>query len=189
MNMSYIMLVRTYMDPAYHINMRRREPYPPFSQLRNFAITSLWEKKQSNYELEPMLYILVQYLIQCKVTKWIVILHEYDLDFMTAKSNKTLHLVEFTLDLPHNDNHPYQQWSFGWTFVHHLFKIPLVRGYSHLFMHLEFCPHLTHDNCSWTFSLVMVYINKELTPPYVEWSMPKRSFVPMIFVLPYFLIK
>jgi len=52
-----------------------------------------------------MLYLLSQCVITGKVTHWIVILQEYDLEFITPKSKKVLALAEFISDFPSDVAH------------------------------------------------------------------------------------
>jgi hypothetical protein len=48
----------------------------------------------------PMQHILTRQLLGGKYSKWIVILHEFDLEFERAQSNKSLVFVELICDLP-----------------------------------------------------------------------------------------
>lgn len=44
--------------------------------------------------------ILVWLLINNKLTQWVVILHEFNLEFHTPKNEKVITLVSFIIDLP-----------------------------------------------------------------------------------------
>ena len=48
----------------------------------------------------PMYYILNRQVLKGKYSRWIVILQEFDLEFVKATSKKSLVFVEFTCDLP-----------------------------------------------------------------------------------------
>ena len=52
----------------------------------------------SNYN--PMQHILTRQLIRIKYSKWIVILHEFDLEFERAKSKKSLVFSKLICNLP-----------------------------------------------------------------------------------------
>ena len=47
----------------------------------------------------PMWYLFSCQLLQGRVTKWVVILQEFDLEFVTPKSTKALALASLTTDL------------------------------------------------------------------------------------------
>lgn len=51
-------------------------------------------------DCNPMTYILSRQLLGGKYSKWIVILQEFDLEFTTAKSKKSLIFTEFLCSLP-----------------------------------------------------------------------------------------
>ena len=48
----------------------------------------------------PMRYLLSRSLLQGRVAKWVVILQEFDLEFMSPKSTKALTLATLMIDLP-----------------------------------------------------------------------------------------
>lgn len=50
--------------------------------------------------LNPFQYILSRRLINEKLSKWIVILQEFDMEFTSSKSKKYLIFVELILELP-----------------------------------------------------------------------------------------
>eukprot|EP00253_Pinus_taeda_P027732 PITA_27732 len=52
------------------------------------------------FDCNPMTYILSRQLLGCKYSKWIVILQEFDLEFATAKSKKSLVFAELICSLP-----------------------------------------------------------------------------------------
>ena len=51
-------------------------------------------------DVNPFQYILFQHIIRGKFNKWIVILQEFDLDFQSAKSKKSLVLAELIYEFP-----------------------------------------------------------------------------------------
>jgi len=51
-------------------------------------------------DCNPMTYILSRQLLGGKYSKWIIILQEFDLEFTTAKSKKSLVSVELLCSLP-----------------------------------------------------------------------------------------
>ena len=48
----------------------------------------------------PMRYLLSHRLLQGRVAKWVVILQEFDLEFVSPKSTKALTLATLMTDLP-----------------------------------------------------------------------------------------
>lgn len=53
-------------------------------------------------DCNPMTYILSRQLLGGKYSKWIVILQEFDLEFTTAKSTKSLVFADLICSLPTN---------------------------------------------------------------------------------------
>ena len=62
-------------------------------------------------ECNPMTYILSQQLLGGKYLKWIVILQEFDLEFTTAKSKKSLAFADLLRSLP-SDSAPSRSEEF-----------------------------------------------------------------------------
>jgi hypothetical protein len=54
-------------------------------------------------DVNPFEYILTRHIIGGKYNKWIVILQEFDLDFTSAKSKKSLVFAELISDFPRLD--------------------------------------------------------------------------------------
>jgi hypothetical protein len=54
-------------------------------------------------DVNPFQYILTRCIIEGKYNKWIVILQEFDLDFASAKSKKSLVFVELISEFPRLD--------------------------------------------------------------------------------------
>ena len=50
--------------------------------------------------VNPFQYMLTQWVIGGKISRWIVILQEFDLDFVSAKSKKSLVFAKLILELP-----------------------------------------------------------------------------------------
>jgi hypothetical protein len=53
----------------------------------------------------PMYHILTRQVIGGKYSKWIVVLQEFDLEFVKSKAKKSLVFVELICDFPHTDEH------------------------------------------------------------------------------------
>lgn len=56
------------------------------------------------FDCNPMTYILSRKLLGGKYSKWIVILQEFDLEFVKFKSKKSLVFAELLCDLPSSSN-------------------------------------------------------------------------------------
>jgi hypothetical protein len=54
-------------------------------------------------DTNPFQYVLTRNIIGGKYNKWIVILQEFDLDFSSIKSKKSLVFAELILDFPRPD--------------------------------------------------------------------------------------
>jgi hypothetical protein len=54
-------------------------------------------------DVNPFQYVLTRHIIGGKYNKWIVILQEFDLDFVSAKSKKSLVFAELMSDFPRQD--------------------------------------------------------------------------------------
>ena len=50
--------------------------------------------------VNPFQYVLTRHVIGGRISRWIVILQEFDLDFVSAKSKKSLVFAELILELP-----------------------------------------------------------------------------------------
>ena len=50
--------------------------------------------------VNPFQYVLTQRVIEGKISRWIVVLQEFDLDFVSTKSKKSLVFVELISELP-----------------------------------------------------------------------------------------
>ena len=55
------------------------------------------------FDCNPMIYILTKQLLGGKYSKWIVILHEFDLEFEKSKAKKSLVFAELMCDFPRAD--------------------------------------------------------------------------------------
>jgi hypothetical protein len=54
-------------------------------------------------DVNPFQYVLTWHIIGGKYNKWIVILQEFDLDFISAKSKNSLAFVELVSKFPRED--------------------------------------------------------------------------------------
>jgi hypothetical protein len=52
------------------------------------------------FNVNPFQYVLTRRIIGGKYNKWIVILHEFDLDFASAKSKKSLVFADLISNFP-----------------------------------------------------------------------------------------
>ena len=52
--------------------------------------------------MNPMRHILSRQIVRGKYSKWIVILQEFNLEFVNAKTNKSLTFAELVSELPNN---------------------------------------------------------------------------------------
>lgn len=68
--------------------------------VQRFRHYILLRKKKIVSDCNPMTYILSRQLMGEKYSKWIVILQEFDLEFIKSKSKKSLVLAELLCDLP-----------------------------------------------------------------------------------------
>lgn len=68
--------------------------------VQRFRHYSLLRKTMVVYDCNPMTYILSEQLLGGKYYKWIVILQEFDLNFIKSKSKKSLVFIELICDLP-----------------------------------------------------------------------------------------
>jgi hypothetical protein len=50
--------------------------------------------------VNPFQYVLTQHLIRGKISRWVVILQEFELDFVSAKSKNSLVFAELISELP-----------------------------------------------------------------------------------------
>jgi hypothetical protein len=63
-------------------------------------------------DINPFQYILTRHIIGVKYNKWIVILQEFDLDFTSVKSKKSLVFAELMSDFPKLDEDIFHDDSF-----------------------------------------------------------------------------
>jgi hypothetical protein len=86
--------------------------------------------------------MLTQQVIGRKINRWIVVLQEFDLYFISAKSKKSLVLVELISELPFESGVvvPEESPIRGDMFFYHIFG-SLVRRYTYLSPEFE-VPHL-----------------------------------------------
>jgi hypothetical protein len=98
-------------------------------------------------DVNPFQYVLTKSIIGGKYNKWNVILQEFDLDFSSAKSKKSLVFAKLILDFPrlnedviHNDSFTYE----------HIFLISTLNPwYGDILIYLQilkFSQHLLRDD-------------------------------------------
>ena len=71
--------------------------------VQRFRHYILLRKTTVIFDSNPMMYILTKQLLGGKYSKWIVILHEFDLEFEKSKSKKSLIFAELVCDFPRTD--------------------------------------------------------------------------------------
>ena len=96
--------------------------------------------------LNPFQYILTWKLIGGKYSKWIVILQEFELEFISAKAKKSLVFVELISELLRNDDNNDEEPTFT---DEHLFLIsssdPWYGDYLVYLQTLKLPSHLDSD--------------------------------------------
>ena len=63
-------------------------------------------------DVNPFQYFLSQWIVGGKFNKWIVILQEFDLDFQSAKSKKSLVFAELIVEFPVDEDVAIEEDSF-----------------------------------------------------------------------------
>jgi hypothetical protein len=98
-------------------------------------------------DINPFQYVLTRRIIGGKYNKWIVILQEFDLDFASAKSKKSLVFVELISDFPRLDEDIFHDDSF---MDEHIFLISsLDPWYGDILIYLQTLKlpqHLSRDD-------------------------------------------
>ena len=89
-------------------------------------------------QVNPFQFILTRRMIGGKYNKWIVILQEFDLEFVSVKSKKSLIFVELIFDFPSEE----EEEVYEDTFVdEHIFPYlnfgSMVWGYHHIFTNVK----------------------------------------------------
>ena len=96
--------------------------------------------------LNPFQYILTRQLIGLKYSKWIVILQEFELEFISAKAKKSLVFAELISELPRIDDENDEEPTFT---DEHLFLIsssdPWYGDYLVYLQTLKLPSHLNSD--------------------------------------------
>ena len=83
-----------------------------------------------------MRYLLSHRLLQGRMAKWVVVLQEFDLEFISPKSTKALALAALMTD-PINHVTTTQGWP-PWLFcIHHIHGGPMVWGHPSIFTNTE----------------------------------------------------
>ena len=63
-------------------------------------------------DVNPFQYVLSRWIVGDKFKKWIVILQEFDLDFQSAKSKKSLVFAELIAEFPTEEDVVIEEDSF-----------------------------------------------------------------------------
>ena len=98
--MSYIILVEKLALVVVHVVQRLRHYILP----RKMTIVA---------EMNPMRHILSRRIIGGKYSKWIVLLQEFDLEFVNAKAKKSLTFTELVFELPRNKEETIEEESWA----------------------------------------------------------------------------
>ena len=111
------------------------------------GITFFYEKTYVLAVSNPFQFVLSRRVIGGKYNRWIVILQEFDLEFMSTKSKKSLVFAELISELPYGDEIVYDE-SF---LDENLFLIsPQDPWYGDIIMHLQtanFPSSFSKDEC------------------------------------------
>ena len=98
-------------------------------------------------DVNPFQYVLTRRIIGGKYNKWIVILQEFDLDFASTKSKKSLVFAELIFKFPRLDEDVIHVDSFA---NEHIFLVSLFDPwYGDIVLYLQtlkFTPHLLRDD-------------------------------------------
>jgi hypothetical protein len=76
--------------------------------------------------MNPFQYMLTRGVIGRKISRWIVILQEFDLDFVLAKSKKSLVFAELISELPveYLVDHIFRSLVWRYTYLSSDFEVP-----------------------------------------------------------------
>jgi hypothetical protein len=98
-------------------------------------------------DVNPFKYILTKHIIGGKYNKWIVILQEFDLDFSSVKSKKSLVFVELISNFPQLDEDVIHVDSFTDEYIFLVSSSDPWYGDIVLYLHtLKFPRHLSRDD-------------------------------------------
>ena len=68
-------------------------------------------------DVNPFQYVLSRRIVGGKFNKWIVILQEFDLDFQSAKSKKSLVFMELVSEFSTEENAVIEDYSFPYEYI------------------------------------------------------------------------
>jgi hypothetical protein len=98
-------------------------------------------------DVNPFQYILTRFIIGEKYNKWIVVVQEFDLDFVSIKSKKLLVFSKLISDFPRLDEEIIHVDSFGYE---HIFLVSSSDPwYVYILIYLQtlnFSHHISRDN-------------------------------------------
>ena len=92
--------------------MSRSWPQQLFMLFRGYFNTSYYGLQRQWYMLILFKYVLSQRIIGGKFNKWIVILQDFDLDFQSSKSKKSLVFAELIVEFPVEEDVVIEEDSF-----------------------------------------------------------------------------
>jgi len=101
--------------PVYYLSRNLNDTIRKYSYVEKMALASIQAIQRFRHyilfrkiivllECNPMTYILSLQLLGGKYSKWIVILQEFDLEFIKSKSKKALVFAELLCDFPSSSN-------------------------------------------------------------------------------------
>jgi hypothetical protein len=96
-------LSRTLLDPELNYTHVEKLGFSFVHIVQHLCHYILICKTTVVVDVNPFQYVLTQRIIRGKYNKWIVILHEFDLDFASVKYKKSLVFAELIYDFPRLD--------------------------------------------------------------------------------------
>jgi hypothetical protein len=98
-------------------------------------------------DANPFQYVLTRHIRGRKYNKWIVILQEFDLNFASVKSKKSLVFVELISKFPRLDENVIHVDSFEYEHIFLLSSSDPWYGYIVVYLQtLEFPQHISRDD-------------------------------------------
>jgi hypothetical protein len=146
-----------YKHVIYYLSQNLVGPEHNYSHVENLALAAIHTvQRLRNYillcktivvaDVNPFRYVLTRRIIGEKYNKWIFILQEFDLDFASAKSKKSLVFAELISDFPRLDEDVIHVDSFA--YEHILFISSSDPWYGDIVLYiqtLKFAQHLSQD--------------------------------------------
>jgi hypothetical protein len=93
-------LSRGLVGPEVNYSHIEKLALAAFHAVQRFCHYVMFRKTTIIAVMNPFQYILTRRVIGRKISRWMFILQEFDLDFVSAKSKKSLVFAELILELP-----------------------------------------------------------------------------------------